>query len=108
MSGMDDVFGVMPNRPNHPDFWKLSQVILRMDGAMEAATSEDEKEAVFASFVGGHVDLPSLAYVATHRAMRALGTKTQMEVAANFKEVARLASLYMDGFTTACEYLAAK
>lgn len=104
MSGMDDVFGRFAVRPDHRDFWRLSEIVLRMDGAMEAATSDDEKQRVFERFASVHVDLDSLSYLALQRAIRALGIRTRMDLIANTVEVARLSALYIDGFTTGCEF----
>lgn len=53
-----------PARPQHPDFWKLSDVILQLDSQGEA-----ESDA-FATAVGEVVDMESLQYMAYQRALR--------------------------------------
>jgi len=103
-SAMDNVFGERPNRPDTPDFWKLSAVILRLDGAMEAATTKEEKDKLYVSLVGAHIDVDSLAYMAMQRAMSGLGLTTSTEVRENMAMVAKLASIYMDAFIAGCEY----
>lgn len=105
MSAMDDVFGAMPNRPNHPDFWKLSEIILRLDGALEAAPP-NKKQEVFAALVAKRVDPDSLSYVALNRALRALGITSKEDVAGSQKLMAICSAMYLDGFTAGCEFSA--
>lgn len=51
-----------PERPTHPDFWRMSEVILQQDGeADEGGQSVEE-------IVKDTVDLPSLSYFAMQRA----------------------------------------
>lgn len=50
-----------PNRPQTPDYWRLSEVCLRLDGA----SGEGGKS--FEDVVGDAVDPRSLAYVAEQR-----------------------------------------
>jgi hypothetical protein len=53
-----------PNRPDHPDFWRMSEVLLRIDGA----TSEGGESAP--DVLG--VDMDSFMYVASERIRRAV------------------------------------
>jgi hypothetical protein len=50
-----------PNRPQHPDFWRLADAVLENDAAVEDGTGIEE-------FLAPYVDLPSLAYMAEQRA----------------------------------------
>ena len=43
---LDNPFNRPPNAPDGPDFWKLSSVVLKSDGRIEAA-EEDEIPAVY-------------------------------------------------------------
>lgn len=73
MSDSEDAFGKRPNRPNHPDFWRISEVILAADGALEAARTEDDKEAAWKARTSGVVDIHSVTYAAIQRTMLAFG-----------------------------------
>lgn len=95
-----DIFGDNAGRPDHPDFWKLSDVLLKMDSGLDPANpNEEEKEAQFhARLAEIGVEVDSLVYTATQRAMRALGVTTQMEFMAHVGEIARLTSIWLDAF----------
>lgn len=73
-----------PDRPNTPDFWRLSDTVLQQDGATEDTDIED--------IVAGRCDLGSLAYMATQRASGVLGEWAHPDA------VAKLAAVWMDGF----------
>lgn len=66
MTGMDELFNDPrhPDRPQHPDFWRLSDVVLRQDGA-----TQEEGEAGFLRILDETVDRDSLFYLAQQRAM---------------------------------------
>lgn len=100
MSGMDDVFGARSARPNHPDFWRLSEIMLKNDGRMEAASDAD-KEPVWQTTVSQFVDINSLSYLAVNRAIKAAGPK-RLEL------IPVLSALFLDGFIAGCEFTKAK
>lgn len=53
-----------PDRPSHPDFWRISDAILSLDGdATEGGKSVEQ-------IMHGLVDEKSLFYMATQRAKR--------------------------------------
>lgn len=54
-----------PKRPNHPDFWRMSEIVIEMDQRTEAHPDK------FEEIVGEIVDLDSLIYMATQRSLRA-------------------------------------
>jgi hypothetical protein len=77
-----------PKRPQHPDFWRLSDAILEQDGR-----AEEGGEDVFTI---ADVDGDSIAYVAQQRAAlltRAYGVAVTRDVAV------LLMSAYIDAFT---------
>lgn len=80
-----------PDRPQHPDFWRLSEVIVRIDGA---ATEGGESVE---DLMG--VDLESFMYFAQHRVRRArdLARHPSRPFGAESLEVL-LMTLYMDAF----------
>ena len=91
-----------PNRPDNPDFWRLSELVLQLDGqASEGGNRIDE-------IVATVVDPRSLAYVAMHRAMRVLGISTRRELTIHMAEAARLATVYHEGFVIGCRFEAKK
>lgn len=50
-----------PNRPDHPDYWQLSEVLVTHDAEMDTGGNFDDA-------VGRYIDLPSLAYAANNQA----------------------------------------
>lgn len=93
-SGMDEVFGNFPNRPNTREFWKLSEVVLQLDGAAEAGESFD-------SLVQKVVDVDSLLYMAQQRVRGAIGPGSGVDYEAL---VMKMTSIYLDGFMAGAGY----
>jgi len=93
---MDEFFGKNPARPSHPDFWKLSDIVLRLDGAMQERgdTPVDEIISELASEMG---DSYSITYMATQRAMRVVGITQAYEVMEKQEEIAQYAMMYLEG-----------
>lgn len=100
MSAMDDFFGPAPGRPDHPDFWKLSGVLLLLDGRMESVKSlpKADQEAVFVDTITEIVDLESIVYVAQQRAVRVLPPD------ADLRTTAVVTSIYIDAFIAGANY----
>ena len=93
-----DLFGPNPTRPTHPDFWKLSNAVLDLDGAMleglQQGRGVDDVIAEKAAQVG---DSYAICYVAVQRSMHAHSVKTAGDLKGKFDEVARTAIIYMEG-----------
>lgn len=70
---MDEVFGRRKHRPDHPDFWRLSEIVLGMDAGFDEPASEEDKERMWAERVDAVGDRASILYMATQRVMRVLG-----------------------------------
>lgn len=104
MSAMDEVFGHMGARPDTAEFWRLSEMILQLDGRMDAARTTDEKDRVFEETVGAHVGMQELSYMALQRAIRYLGISTKTELVAHMAEAMKLTAFYMDAFTAGAEW----
>ena len=98
-NGMDDFFGRMPTRPSHPDFWKLSEIVLGLDGAMQDAMRAEgmSAEEVISREAAKLGDSYSVTYMATQRAMRVHGANTVGEVNAKVDDIARTAMVYLEG-----------
>jgi hypothetical protein len=61
---MTDAFDPHPGRPDHPDFWKLSDVILQQDGKTE------DEDFDLAAWVSEVCDLDVVFYMAMQRGLR--------------------------------------
>lgn len=91
--------GAMPPRPEHPDFWRLSEVVLSNDAPMEeAGANVKDKEAAWEEQVRKYIDEHSLTYMAVQRAFRAFGITTRGQLIERAEEVARYAGVWMDAF----------
>jgi hypothetical protein len=99
MGATDDVFGRRESRPDHPDFWRISEIILANDGRMDAA-SPAAKEQVWKDTTSGVVDVQSVSYTATQRAIRLLGPPTPQ----NIRQHSAVAALWIDGFITGAHF----
>jgi len=84
------------NRPDHDDFWILSEIIIDSD---EVATQQSLMDAI-----DGYIDLDSLVYMAQQRALRALRVETEQELIEGKEAIAVLASVWMDAFVTGIRY----
>ena len=87
-----------PNRPNHPDFWRMSEIVIEMDRRTEAHPDK------FEEIVGEIVDLDSLIYMATQRSLRAatLGRATPTSI------MVHGTALWIDAFTVGYKFAKAK
>lgn len=98
-SAMDDVFGARPERPDHPDFWRLSQQVLMYDGRMQdAKASGKPPHEVVDEAISEVIDSKSLAYLATQRGMRVVGAETREQVLQHRALIAAFAALYTEAF----------
>lgn len=89
-----------PHRPDHPDFWRLSELVLQMDGRAIEDPARAQK------MVADIIDPHTLAYMATQRAMLLLGVQTQQQAAPRRTEIMRLASVYYESFILGARYQA--
>ena len=77
-----------PNRPDHPDFWAMSDIVRENDEVWSSRYKER---------VAQYVDRESLRYIAWNRAGSVPGADPQMQ--------ALIASGIMDGFMLGCAYM---
>lgn len=94
MSATDDVFGQRPLRPEHPDFWRMSELFLAGDGAIDEAAGEDAKEEVWRRRTTDVVDISSVTYMAAMRASRLLGPPTPETIMLH----SQVSALFIDAF----------
>lgn len=88
----------MPARPDHPDFWKLSDIILQMDGALAEAPTQEAKDVVWEAFFKDVIDTKSLNYLGFQRAIRAIGVTTVAGVQEHMNEIIKMTVLYTEAF----------
>lgn len=82
-----------PNRPQHPDFWRLVSAVNYLDG--EATEGGRSTQDILAQYV----DAESIAYLSQQRFMRAL------EAAGGDLDFRAIAlSLYIDAFALGCQF----
>lgn len=77
-----------PNRPNHPDFWLISEALLDQDAQTDSGQGTQE-------VLGRMVDPESAAYAATERAKHALRVHPELR-----PYHAVLAGMWLDGMMT--------
>ena len=82
-----------PGRPTHPDFWRISEVVLQQDG------QATEESLPMEEIVKETVDLESLTYFAMQRA----GTMCQqMKLPESLVPV--IGSVWLDAFMAGARY----
>jgi len=83
-----------PDRPDHPDFWKLSEIINHFDDLADKGM-----DLMDVAILKG-LDLKSLVYMAKQRALRALDTYKDTEAypEGSTNEETRVAASWLDGF----------
>lgn len=86
---MKDFFGDIPGRPEHPDFWVLSEIVLGMDALTEKPTGFED------ALLAASVDSSSLLYVAKQRTSR--GARTQQDLMLG-------TACWLDGFIAGTRY----
>lgn len=104
---LNDIFGDMPNRPDHPDMWKLSQILLAQDADIVPGGDQDANEEAYAQrILAAGIDGKVLAYMATQRAYRMVGVATNTDLLdpEKFLKVQMVASAWIDAFVAASAY----
>jgi len=86
---------LFPDRPDTPDFWRLSEVGLHHDGA--ALEEEDGLNRIINSII----DQPSLLYAIEHR----LGNAGVITPATPIALKAKLMALYVDAFCLGADFI---
>lgn len=99
-----DIRDVIPgpaDRPDHPDFWRISQTLLAGDAPIEEASDPDAKERAWRERVASVVDQESVTYAAIHRAQFAFGPPSSHD---DVVTSSKGASLFIDGFVTGAKF----
>lgn len=101
----DDLFKTNLPRPEHPDFWKLSSIVLDLDASMtEGVQRGEQPDEVLARKMGEVGDSYSFAYMATQRAFRVHGVQTVGDLMQNMPEVIKTATIYMEAMIVGARF----
>jgi hypothetical protein len=115
---MSDVFGSNPARPDHPDFWRMSEVRLMLDGRTQNPdVSDEERQKSFTELYGDAADIESITYMAFMRTLKAFGPEGAAKMEEALAQLAGTTSsrltmqqrttvmaLYMEAFVTGVEF----
>lgn len=104
---INDVFGDNTNRPTTQDFWRMSSIVLALDGSMEEAHNDTDRQAVWdKALTEAGVDSPSLAYVGMQRAFRVMRITKPLDLLSSTRrnQVLMLITLYMEAFIVGARY----
>lgn len=95
MNDPNEFFTGFPDRPDAPEFWKLSDVVLRND----ARCSESEEG--FEEVITEVIPIEVLTYMAEQRAMRVIHP---LAVLIDPELFISLTAMFMDGFLIGANY----
>jgi len=82
-----------PERPDHPDYWRLAAIMQGLDMAADSVP----RNQVLPHEVAKHIDKDSVIYMAMQRSLHAHGGRSGMETV-------RGAGLWLDGFTAGARF----
>lgn len=80
-----------PNRPDHPDFWLLAEIVQDFDSAADDGTQFDR-------LVKPIVDVESLTYVAEQRVLRMQMAINPLIAQSPAAQSAKIGGAWIDGF----------
>jgi hypothetical protein len=101
--GREATYGAMAGRPDHEDFWKLSDIVVARDRTMDL-TPVSMREAVLTETIARYIDPDVLRGFAEQRAFALLGIRLGGRVTPRVDEAARYGAIYIDAFVQGCEY----
>lgn len=91
-----------PERPQHPDFWKLSEIMLEADRA--AFDGRLDLELVISEVV----DIESVSYLSFQRGLRALievyGEENLLQDAEQLVLLPAFGAMWLEGFTIGAKF----
>lgn len=104
MSDPDEFFNdpSLPQRPDHPDYWRMAEILQQMDANVTEAIGGDP--TAYDDEVKKTVDYETISYVAIQRGMRILGIKTRGELMTHAPEVMRFAAIYIEAFIVGARF----
>ena len=112
MSAMDDIFGPQPERPDTPDFWRLSEIILELKAEMQETAGDQEAQSrAWRARYEAIGDFDSIAYAAKQAAYQVHGIVTgadfieMMADPQRSESFVRAMQTYFDGFIMGAEFM---
>lgn len=86
-----------PDRPNHPDYWRLSEIVLQLDAQtlVDEVSIEDQ--------VAKDVNIDSEFYIAVGRALR-FRAKMDGPIMSPTEFTAFCTALWTEGFLVGCRF----
>lgn len=91
-----------PDRPQHPDFWRLSEIILKQDGRVEDITSLEDANDMIPRMIQEQIDQTSLEYMSMVRSHRMLDSLRKAGLPF-YPEVA-MTSMFLQGVLVGIEF----
>lgn len=101
---MNDLFNRPPGAPDGPDFWRLSNVVLKQDGRIEATDTDDMPDVYNEILAEASVSHEALHYMAQQRAYRLLGIDNAEDAERQARIIGALAAMFVDGFMVGSGY----
>lgn len=97
---MSDFFGPHPSRPDVPEFWRFSEILLQIDGKLEDGKNNRE---IFEQTISEIAPIQVVEYVALQRALRTV--QAIMALAGHVSDPTILAATaWIDGFMVGAYY----
>jgi hypothetical protein len=97
---LNDVFGDFPGRPDHPDFARLSDIVLQQDGRSYDPGFD------YAEYLAQFIDPASLRHMARERSKQVAGKMPERLTLEDM--VAALGAVYLDAFMVGYQFHARK
>lgn len=97
---MSDVFPPNPGRPDVPEFWHLSEIVLRHDGKLEDGGGDGILEALINEFAPVQV----VAYMAAQRCALTLAKAGNPAVLPHSLVWSFMSGAWVDAFLAGAEY----
>lgn len=91
-----------PDRPQHPDFWRLSEIILKQDGRVEDIASREDAEAFVPRMIQEQIDQNSLEYMSMMRAHRMVAALREARLP--FIPEVAMTSMFLQGVLVGIEF----
>lgn len=98
---MEEVFGRQSVRPTHPDFWRISEVMLGLDAGFDEPGNDDVKERLWHERTSAVVDVESITYMAMQRVFMALGRPANRAEAI---KMSTIVALVVDSFVAGATF----
>ncbi len=92
---VSELFGDRPQRPVHPDFWRISETVLANDAPMEEASTDGQRGVAWRVRTSQVVDVESVTYMALQRALLA---GRQLPDLAQLPAQGVIATVWIDAF----------